>query len=57
MHTIKDPWTTAKLTHLSQSLGEAYGAPTNHRSHKRVQDPWTTAACLKLGQNLADGYL
>lgn len=53
MHKIKDPWTTAKLTHLSQSLSEAYGGPTTHRSHKRVQDPWSTAACLKLGQNLA----
>lgn len=57
MHPVKDPWTTAKLTHLSQSLGEAYGAPAIRRSHKRVQDPWNTAACLKLGQNLADSYL
>jgi len=57
MHQIKDPWTTAKLTHLSQSLSEAYGSPTIRRSHKRVKDPWSTAACLKLGQNLKESYL
>lgn len=57
MNIVKNPWTTAKLNHLSQSLGEAYGSPMADRGHRRVQDPWTTAARLKLGKDLADSYL